>query len=315
MHTVIMPAYNAARYIGPAIESVLSQTVRDLELLIIDDGSQDATLKIARGYAEYDKRIRVVAQQNAGIAHTLNRALEMVNSEWVFLMHADDLMVSTRLERQSAFIAEHPDLAVASSLVMYINGDDGVIGHGRSPFTDPNTVAEAARLGQLIAFSHPACALRRKAILDVGGYRQAFWPAEDCDLWSRLAEAGHRLLVQDECLLKYRIHGSAASISKARFNQQKTIWLEHCIASRLHGEPEPTWEEFQLQRQHCAWPTRFNHSRQELGRTFYQQALHHVSTGSYFKLVPMLAAAAALQPGMVLSRVLPRLLPHHGKAA
>ena len=117
----------------------------------------------------------------------------------------------------------------------------------------------------MIAFNHPACALKRAAVLSVGGYRQAFWPAEDCDLWARVVEAGYRVAVQDEYLLKYRIHGSSASISRARLMQQKTIWLERCIAARRAKEPEPTWEQFQSERRKVAWPTRLNQSRQELG--------------------------------------------------
>jgi glycosyltransferase involved in cell wall biosynthesis len=310
MLSVLMPAYNAAGYIGDAIDSVLAQTVRELELLVIDDGSKDGTLAVAQERAKRDSRVRVVSQPNAGIAPTLNRGLEMLQTPggWVFLMHADDLMMPNRLERQAAFIQANPDLAVASSLVYYVNGAGETIGHGRSPFTDPAAVRGAVERGELIAFNHPACALKRSAVLDVGGYRQSFWPAEDCDLWSRLVERGHRVAVQDEFLLKYRIHGSSASISRARLMQQKTIWLERCIAARRKNEAEPTWEQFQAERKRVAWPTRLNHSRQELGRTFYQAAIHHVSTRNYLKLVPTLAAAAALEPGLVLSRILPRLL-------
>src|SRR3954466_9053437 len=132
MLPVLMPAYNAAAFIGPAIDSVLAQTVRDLELLVIDDGSKDGTLAIAQDYAKRDPRVRVVTQPNAGIAHTLNRGLEMLAGHgWVFLMHADDLMMPNRLERQSAFVAANPDLAVASSLVYYVNATGRTIGHGR----------------------------------------------------------------------------------------------------------------------------------------------------------------------------------------
>lgn len=310
MLPVLMPAYNAERYIAAAIESVLAQTVRDLQLLVIDDGSKDGTLAVAQAYANRDARVRVVTQPNGGIAHTLNCGLEMLApADWVFLMHADDVMMPNRLERQSAYIGANPDLAVASSLVDYVNGAGETIGHGRSPFTDPAAVRAAGERGELIAFNHPACALKRDVILKLGGYRQEFWPAEDCDLWSRVVAAGYRVGVQDERLLKYRIHGSSASISRARLMQQKTLWLERCIAARRSGAPELSWEQFQAERKRAAWPTRLNLSRQELGRTFYQAAVHHVATRNYLKFAPMLAAAAALEPRMVMSRVLPRLLP------
>src|SRR5688572_8788008 len=144
MLNVLMPAYNAERYIGAAIESVLGQTVRELQLLVIDDGSTDGTLALAEYYAKQDARVRVLSQPNAGIAHTLNRGLDLLApAEWVFLMHADDVMMPDRLERQRAFIAAKPDLAVASSLVHYVNGAGETIGHGRSPFTRREAVEAA----------------------------------------------------------------------------------------------------------------------------------------------------------------------------
>ena len=309
MLSVLMPAYNAAAYIGEAIESTLAQTVRELELLVIDDGSTDGTGNVAREYARSDPRVRVVSQPNAGIANTLNAGLEMLASEWVFLMHADDVMMPNRLERQLAFLAQNPDVAVASSLVHYINASGAVIGRGRSPLVDRAAVDRAVARGELIAFNHPACVLKRRVILEVGGYRQAFWPAEDCDLWGRVVERGHRVAVQGEYLLKYRIHASSASISRARLMQRKTTWLEQCVATRRAGRPEPTWDEFQSQRRGVAWPRRLNQARQELGRTFYQAAVHHLSTRKYHKLATALAAAAALEPQLVFSRVLPRVWP------
>jgi glycosyltransferase involved in cell wall biosynthesis len=308
MLPVLMPAYNAAAYVERAIESVLTQSVRDVDLLVVDDGSTDATLALVRDCARRDGRVRVVSQPNAGIAHTINRGLEMLDGDWVFLMHADDVMMPRRLERQSAFIAENPDLAVASSLVYYIDEAGRTIGRGRSPLTEPGAVAAAVRRGEMIAFNHPACALRRKIVLEVGGYRQAFWPAEDCDLWARIVERGHRVAVQNEYLLKYRIHGASASISRARLMQQKTLWLECCIAARRRGDVEPTWAQFEAARRALPWRRRLNSSRQELGRTYYQAAVHSASTRDYGRLVSMLAAAAVLQPRLVLSRVLPRLV-------
>jgi glycosyltransferase involved in cell wall biosynthesis len=316
MLSVLMPAYNAERYVAQAIDSVLAQTVRDFQLLIIDDGSMDKTPSVAREYEKRDARVRLIVQENAGISHTLNRGFEMLaDSEWIFLMHADDVMMPNRLERQLAFLKENPDVAVASSLVHYVNAEGETIGHGRSPFTKRESVEAAVERGELIAFNHPACALKRSAVMEAGGYRHEFWPAEDCDLWARIAERGHRVAVQDEFLLKYRIHGTSASISRARLMQQKTIWLERCIAARRKGEAEPTWEAFQAERKKVPLLTRLNHSRQELGRTFYQAAIHHVSTRNYLKFVPTLALAGLLEPALVMSRILPRLVPKFTRPA
>jgi len=122
--TVIMPAYNAERYLAEAIESVLGQTWKDFELIILDDGSRDRTLEIAQSYALRDSRVRVESHTNMGIAPTLNLGLALSESEWVIQMHADDVMMPNRIERQLAFVAEHPELAVASSWIKHRCGGE-----------------------------------------------------------------------------------------------------------------------------------------------------------------------------------------------
>jgi glycosyltransferase involved in cell wall biosynthesis len=306
--TVLMPAHNAGRFIARAIKSVLTQTHHDLELIVIDDGSKDDTFAVASACAARDPRVKLITQPNAGIANTMNRGIELAHTEWVFCMHADDLMMPNRIERQLAFLTETPDVAVASSLVLYLNDQDEVVGRGRSPFTNPAAVQRAVENGEVIAFNHPACVLKKSAVQEVGGYRQAFWPAEDIDLWNRIVERGHRVAVQDEYLLKYRIHGSSASIGRARLMQQKAIWMEQCIACRRAGRAEPTWDQFVASRRAAAPFARFLDWRREMGRTFYQAAIHHFSTRCYRKLLPALVAAMALEPALVLSRVLPRLV-------
>src|SRR5687768_4168218 len=118
--TVLMPAFNASRFIGEAIDSVLRQTHRDFRLVVADDGSSDGTLALARSYAAKDPRVAVTTHANVGIANTLNRALAGIDSDWVVCMHADDVMLPDRIERQLAFVAANPEVAVAGSLVVLI---------------------------------------------------------------------------------------------------------------------------------------------------------------------------------------------------
>jgi hypothetical protein len=90
--------------------------------------------------------------------------------------------------------------------------------------------------------------------------------------------------------------------------QQKAIWMEQCIACRRTSKPEPTWEQFLASRRSGSPLARFLDWRREMGRTFYQAAIHHFSTRCYRRLIPAMLAAAALEPGLVLGRVLPRLV-------
>ena len=207
--SVVMPAFNASRFVGTAIESVQAQTVRDFEFIIIDDGSTDDTLAIVRSYATKDPRIKVVTHANIGICRSLNEAMQQASGDWIGRIDADDMMVPQRLERQIAFLRANPDLVVASSLVQYIDENGRAIGKYVSPFTTREAVAEALRNHRSVGFHHPAAIMHKKVILGLGGYRPEFFPAEDIDLWNRVVDAGCMVLVQAEYLTRYRIHASS----------------------------------------------------------------------------------------------------------
>jgi glycosyltransferase involved in cell wall biosynthesis len=305
---ILMPVFNVGPYVADAIESVLAQTHQDFSLHILDDGSTDDTLSICRKYESQDGRIRVTSHGNIGIANSMNAALESVADGWVFCMHGDDLMLPNRLVRQLDFIRQNPDVAVTSSLVHLINGNGREIGRMKSALVSREGVIRALARGQCIAFNHPATAFRAEVVKSVGGYRQDFWPAEDTELWNRVAAAGHQVLVQDEYLLKYRIHGQAASTRKARLMVQKLAWMADCIAHRRDSKPEPTWGEFVADQELSPWPVRWNNRRKETARTLYQTAVHYFASRQYGALVPTLAGATMLEPSLVLPRLLPRLL-------
>src|SRR5580700_8370815 len=103
MLSVLMSNYNSAEYLELAIRSVLEQTYKDYEFLIIDDGSTDDSLEIARRYEKHHSRIRVISHENWGASDSLNDAVEQARGNWLFRMDPDDLMLPTRLERQLAF--------------------------------------------------------------------------------------------------------------------------------------------------------------------------------------------------------------------
>lgn len=309
--SVVMPAYNAAAFLPQAIESVLAQTWRDFELIIVDDGSTDETLAIAERYAAQDARIRVYTQPNAGVAPTLNRGLDLAGSEWVFLMHADDLMHPNRLERQLAFIAEHPELAVASSWVEHINSKGETIARDRSPLVTHEAVEKQYRANSPIGISHPAAALRKSAVLAVGGYRAQFRVNEDIDLWNRLLEKGCKILVQPECLLKYRIHGGSASIARARFIRRQMHWVKDCMVRRRRGEQELGWEEYLRYRRTLPWLKRLNTERRDIAKILYKAAVFQFAEGKYHQLIPTAMGAVLLQPGYAIPQIVSKLSFFH----
>lgn len=300
--TVVLPTYNAEPYLREALESILAQTHDNFELIVVDDGSTDRTPSILGDYAERDDRIRIFSIEHGGACAALNRGLEVAETEWVAIMHADDVMEPHRLERQLAFVDTHPTVAVASSLVYVINGEGERIGLSTTELSEPGTAQQMVRENEIIGFHHPAAMLRRSVALEVGGYRQAFWPCEDIDLWNRIAEQGKEILVQPEYLLHYRKHGEAAS-SNIRLLRKKFHYTKAAMVSRRRGDPEPTYEEFLERRKNRPLWRRFVQTCQEEGRVRYQKAVLHYANGTYGSFLGNIAAAVALRPALVLEKV------------
>lgn len=310
--SVIMPAYNAERYLAEAIESVLAQTWSDFELIILNDGSQDSTLDISQSYAQRDARIRVESHENMGVARTLNQGLLLATNEWVARMDADDLMMPNRLERQMTFVAEHPELAVASSWVKHIDPNGRVIAHGRSPLVTNEAVQKRYADNELVGICHPAAMLRKSAVLSVGCYRPQF-AAEDVDLWNRLLEQGYKILVQPEYLLKYRIHPGSVSVARARLIRQQVRWVKECMVRRRSGRSELSWNEFLGFRQTLPWYVRVNAERKDMAKVLYKAAGSQYAQHRYCQLVPTIIAAAMLQPSYTIHQVRSKLVFRGGR--
>jgi len=305
--SVLMTAYNAERFLPAAVESVLRQTHRDFEFVVVDDGSTDGTPAILRRYAERDSRLRVITHPNMGMGRSLNEALDTLETEWVARLDADDEMLPDRLERQLAFVAPRPELSVAATLVNYINARGLSVGWSFSRLVTPRAVAETLRAGDLIHVHHSSVVARVESLRAAGGFRPQFWPADDVDLWNRMAERGHGVLVQPEYLTNYRVHGDSACVASARRAARKLEWVQACARSRRTGYPEPTWGQFLDEAGERSLFGRLNQTRREVGRANYKAATVHFADRRYLCCAGHLAAAGALEPAYVTRKVLPQL--------
>ncbi len=205
--SVVLPVYNAERFVGEAIDSILGQTLADFELIVIDDGSTDATGTILADRAARDPRIRLVTRENRGLTPTLNEGLAAARADYVAIMNADDVALAERLERQAAFLDAHPAVAAVGSQTRLILAD-GTPGPSVSL---PQTPADVrAFLPKASPLAHPAVMFRRAAVIAAGGYRPQIEPAEDYDLWLRLADR-YGLANLPNVLLHYRVHGGQST--------------------------------------------------------------------------------------------------------
>jgi glycosyltransferase involved in cell wall biosynthesis len=216
--TVLLAVYNGQTYLREAIDSILNQTYRDFELLVIDDGSKDQTLPILREYEKRDPRVRLVSRPNKGLTNTLNEGLELARGEFLARMDADDLCLPTRFEKQIAYLREHPDCVLLGSRVLLMDPEGLPI--REMCFEQSHEEIDSAHLNRGWPVVHPATMMRLSALRQIGGYRDEFNTLEDLDLFLRLAEVG-KLANLPEVLLRYRQH--FASVTHSREEKQNQI--------------------------------------------------------------------------------------------
>lgn len=181
--SVIVPVYNGEKTIKETIESVLNQTFSNFELIVIDDGSQDSTLNVIANIE--DLRLKVFSYQNAGVAISRNRGIQKAGSEFIAFLDADDLWTSDKLESQLKALQSNPQAAVAYSWVNYINEFGEFLHNGNYTTINGNAYKQLLVENVLENGSNPL--IRKDALIQVGGFNQSLTPAEDWDMWLRLA--------------------------------------------------------------------------------------------------------------------------------
>ena len=236
--TVLMPVYNAERFVAETVDSVLAQTFRDFEFLIINDGSTDRSPEILRGYADRDNRVRLVSRPNTGYVAALNEGLGLARGEYIARIDADDLADPRRLELQVARMRDEPQLVAVGSNAYAMDEDGRMLGDYSVPLTHEEI--EANHLVGSSTIHHPAVMLRPEAVKRVGGYRKELMPCEDFDLWLRLAEVGRLANLPEKLLTKRLFVGSAVASNLAKQARLVKQILDETWRRRgLEGAPQP----------------------------------------------------------------------------
>jgi glycosyltransferase involved in cell wall biosynthesis len=232
--SVVMAVYNAARYLHESVDSILSQTFRDLELIIVNDASTDPSAEILDAFD--DPRIRVITHTtNQGAAASRNDALAAARGDYVAIMDADDISAPSRLEIQVSFLDSHPDVGLVGCAV-YDNIDD----QGSTLYTsylpeDNDTIQRT--LVERWCFLHPSIMFRREVCERVGGYRNEFDVAEDHDFILRVLDQhrAHNLPVK---LVRYRINPKGLSVVGHDYIDAFGVAAMHLARQRRQGRGE-----------------------------------------------------------------------------
>jgi len=225
--SVIVPVYNGEKTIEKTIESILNQTFLDFELIIINDGCQDSTLKVISTIQ--DPRLKVFSYLNGGVSASRNRGLAQATGEFISFIDADDLWTSNKLETQFRVLQENPQAAVAYSWTDWIDESGKILGKG-SYITQEGNVFAQMLLNDFVA-SGSNCLIRRQALIEVGGFDESLAHGEDWDLWLRLAARYEFIAIPSPQIL-YRISSSSASsdVWKMEAGSLKIIEKAYAIA-------------------------------------------------------------------------------------
>jgi glycosyltransferase involved in cell wall biosynthesis len=222
-----MPVYNALPYLKEAVDSLLTQTYADIEILALDDQSTDGSGEFLQGIK--DPRMRVLRCEKQGIERLLNKGLSLARGQYYARMDADDISLPWRIERQVALMDQNPEIVACGSQAVTIDGAGNELGPRDCPRGHAAIFAELATGS--CPMLHPATIIRVQPLLAVGGYACNRETAEDYDLWWRLSGRG-RLANHSDVLLKYRWHGANVTIVRRDLQGRQTreIVIGHLLA-------------------------------------------------------------------------------------
>lgn len=206
--SVVVPAYNAQATLRDTLRSALVGTYRDLEIIVVDDGSTDATLSIAEELADEDQRIRIARRENGGLSAALNTGFSIARGDYVARLDADDLWHPSKLQAQVDFAQRHPDVAFIYTFARYIDGDDRVVHDGpRQSF--PRWALCRGMYESLVGGGSSAL-IKRSAVEEAGGCDESFRNWEDL-LLQLAVSARHPVGCVPLYLIGYRVRPQSLS--------------------------------------------------------------------------------------------------------
>lgn len=240
--SVVMPVYNGERYVKNAIDSILSQSFRELELIIINDGSTDSTTSLLKEVS--DPRVRLFQQPNCGLAASLNKGIALARGVYIARQDHDDISLRDRISKQVSFMQSNPDcVLLGTAAEIWI--DDTPSGRFHDHPTDNETLQFDLLFNN--PFVHSSIMMRKEVVMRIGGYctdgtRQ---PPEDYELWSRMARQGQVSNLRDR-LVVYREVTNSISRSKADLILNGVVNISSENLAIACGRNSPTTDTLNL---------------------------------------------------------------------
>lgn len=229
--SIVIPVHNGEKYIKESIDSCLEQTYKNIEVIVVDDKSEDNTLNILKNYGN---RITVIpVEKQNGLGNVINIGIRKSKGRYIARMDADDIMYPTRIEKQVEYLESHPSCVAVGGQIDIIDENGDITGH-REYAVEDKDIKKNLFLFQ--PFAHPAVTLRRATLEEIGLYPENMWKVEDVKLFLILSTKGefHNL---EDTVLKYRMTFKTESQSKMLDHFKKTNDIRNWAVKELGIKP------------------------------------------------------------------------------
>ncbi len=293
---VVMTVYNGMPYLPEAVESILNQTYRDFEFLIINDGSTDGTADYLQSLR--DARVRLFSQVRQGQQAAAHLGITSTQATYIARMDSDDVASPTRLEKQVAYLDQHPDVGLVGTQITR-RGESGSGLMSILPTEHDQIVDDL--MHNRHSMCNPSTMLRRELYFTVGGY----WEhniAEDWDLFLRLAEIS-KLANLDEPLLSYRFHTGSINGRRIVEAQLYNEYAAHLARLRATQQPHETYPQFLAQHRSRRFPSSVFFHLDCYSLAQYRRAVADLHSGRPLRGYVRMAYAIACSPKRLLRRM------------
>lgn len=227
--SVVMPVYNAENYVAASIDSILAQTFTDFELIIVNDGSNDATDNIIKKYK--DDRIKYFSHnQNRGSVPCLREAIDIASSDFIATQDADDISIIDRLTKQYAYLSTHDDIFCLGGFAYKIDENGEYIGSWSFPPADHDSIVNMLVRNKKCPIINPTSMFRKAGYLQIGGYSldKNVVASYDLELWCKSILFGLKFANLEEFLLRYRWHSNSMT--------QRLKWPQVAAYNKIMSE-------------------------------------------------------------------------------
>jgi glycosyltransferase involved in cell wall biosynthesis len=294
--SVIMPVLNAGPFLKESIDSVLSQSFRQFELIIVDNGSTDGSKECAESFS--DTRIQVLTELRRGTAHAINTGIAASRAELLAIMDADDIASPERLAVQVAYMREHPETVLLGARFTFLVGNQLV------PVAPPlvhHRQIRKALLQSIPAICNGTTMFRADAAKRVGGH-SINGPSHDLDFFLRMSEVGvvHNLPVT---LYHYRLHERASTAIRTPFTTEHQMFAVACARARGAGVPEPKFADFRREWSIRSGLAKLAGRGRDLSLQLYRHAIIKRGNGKIASAGVAATCSAVLNPRLVIWRI------------